>query len=70
MTGVQKPFFRPPTKKWWAALVGLVTPILLSGIESGFDWDTEGSMAVTAVSGLALAYIKSNDETPTADGVK
>jgi hypothetical protein len=70
MTGVQKPFFRPPTKKWWAALVGAATPIILSGIESGFDTDTEGAMAVTAASALILAYIKANDETPTADGVK
>jgi hypothetical protein len=58
-----------PTKKWYAALVGAITPILLSGIESGFDVDTEGSMAVTALAALALAYIKSNDSTPSADGV-
>jgi hypothetical protein len=64
-----KSFFRPPTKKWYAALVGAVTPILLSGIESGFDIDTEGAMAVTAIGALFLAYVKSNDKTSTADGV-
>jgi hypothetical protein len=58
-----------PTKKWWAALVGAATPIILSGIESGFDVDTEGAMAVTALAALALSYIKRNDQTVSADGV-
>lgn len=58
-----------PTKKWWAALVGGVAPILLSGIESGFDFDTEGAMAVALVLGLAAAWAKTNDPTVTADGV-
>lgn len=58
-----------PTKKWWAALVGAVTPILLSGIQSGFDLDTEGAMAATAFGALALAYVKRNDKTAAADGV-
>lgn len=69
MATPRKQFFRPPTKKWWAALVGAVTPILLSGIESGFDTDTEGAMAVTALAALVLSYIKGNDATATADGV-
>lgn len=67
MTAVNAVKSWAPTKKWWAALVGAVTPILLSGIESGFDVDTEGAMAVTAIAALALAYIKRND--PTVEGV-
>jgi hypothetical protein len=57
-----------PTKKWLAALVGLLIPIMTSGLESGFD-KTERDMALTAVVGLAFAYLKGNDPTPTGDGV-
>ena len=58
-----------PTNKWWAALVGGAAPILLSGLESGFDLDTEGSMAVALGSALLLAYLKRNKATASADGV-
>lgn len=58
-----------PTKKWLAALVGGATPIILSALDSGWD-KTEEGMLVTLAGGLVLAYIKSNDDTPTGVPIK
>lgn len=52
-----------PTKKWWAALVTGLVPILISGIESGFD-ETELKLLGPLAVALAGAYIKRNDATP------
>ena len=52
-----------PTRKWFAALIGGLTPIVITAIESG--WDTaETTAAVTLVSGLLVAYLVPNADTP------
>lgn len=53
-----------PTRKWFAAFVGLYTPIALQAIDTGWD-KTETREAVIALSGLALAYITGNAPNTT-----
>ena len=55
-----------PTRKWLAGLIGGLTPIVISAIESGWD-NSETTAAVTLVSGLLVAYLVPNQ--PTAGGV-
>lgn len=58
-----------PTKKWLASLVTGVATIAASWITSGAFDDVERGMAATLIVALAGAYFKSNDATPTGDGV-
>lgn len=58
-----------PTKKWFASLVGGLASIAAVWIESGNFDDTEKGMLGTLIVGLVAAYFKSNDPTPTHDGV-
>ena len=58
-----------PTKKWLAGLVTGVAGILGSWIVTGAFDDVERGMAATLLSSLAVAYFKTNDATPTGDGV-
>jgi hypothetical protein len=52
-----------PTRKWFAALIGGATPIIITAIESGWD-RAETAAAVTLVSGLLVAYLVPNEPTP------
>ena len=65
---MNKTSFRP-TRKWWAALVGAVTPIVYSAVDTGAFDKPEQLATVTTVSSLLLAYIWRNDATPSGDGV-
>lgn len=56
-----------PTKKWWAALVGGLTPILIQAVDTGWG-RVESKMTITLASALALAWIWRND--PEQAGVK
>lgn len=58
-----------PTKKWLASLVVGAAGIVASVIESGAFDDAERGMLGSLVLGLVAAYFKSNDPTPTGDGV-
>lgn len=53
-----------PTKKWVAALVTGVAGIVGSWIVTGAFDDVERGMAATLISSLAVAYFKTNDQTP------
>ena len=53
-----------PTRKWWAGLVGGVTPIVYSTIDTGAFDKPEKLATVSAVSALVLAYIWQNDPAP------
>ena len=52
-----------PTRKWYAALVGGLTPIVLQAIDTGWD-KVETAQTVTLASALILAYIWRNEPTP------
>lgn len=53
-----------PTKKWISALVVGLAGIAGSWIVTGAFDDVERGMAATLLSSLAVAYFKSNDDTP------
>ena len=53
-----------PTRKWLAGLIGDLTPIVISAIESGWD-NSESTAAVTLISGLLVAYLVPNQPTPS-----
>lgn len=48
-----------PSRKWWAQVVGGLTPIVLSAIDSGWD-RTESKMVVTLASAAVLSYLVPN----------
>ena len=52
-----------PTRKWIAGLVGGLTPIVITAIESGWD-RAETAAVVTLLSGLIVAYLVPNQPTP------
>jgi hypothetical protein len=53
-----------PTKKWFAALVTGAAGILGSWIVTGVFDDVERGMSATLLTSLAVAYFKTNDDTP------
>lgn len=57
-----------PTRKWIAALVAGMTPIILQGIDGGWH-TTESKQAVVLWSGLLIAYIVPGD-SPIPSSVK
>jgi hypothetical protein len=66
---VKKPLFGPPTKKWYAQVVGGLAAIAVVFLESGDFNDVEKGMLGTLLSAAVLSYFKSNDATSTGDGV-
>jgi hypothetical protein len=54
-----------PTKKWFAALITGLLPIVANFVDSDFVWDdTEWAMLASLAVALIGGYIKSNDPTP------
>lgn len=51
-----------PTRKWWAGLVGGLTPILIQAVDTGWG-KVESKMSITLASALALSYIWKNKES-------
>lgn len=58
-----------PTKKWYALVASGVASIAASWIVTGAFDDVERGMCATLLVGAVGAYFKSNDQTPTKDGV-
>lgn len=58
-----------PTKKWYALVAGGIASILSSWIVTGAFDDVEQGMAGTLLVAAVSAFFKSNDETPSGDGV-
>lgn len=49
-----------PTRKWFAACIAGMTPVVLQGIDGGWHV-TESKQAVVLWSGLLIAYIVPKD---------
>lgn len=58
-----------PTKKWYALVAGGLSSVVASWIVTGAFDDVERGMVATLLVGAVTAYFKSNDPTPTKDGV-